>query len=85
MFFESDYALCAPLDVDRSIVQLSTRTFLSGRSLVRDNSPRWNSWYGIISSAIKLKAAINLFCQQYQENGGDLFSEKYWQDIQKLQ
>ena len=39
----------------------------------------------MISTAIKLKTAINLFCHQYQENNDDLLSEKDWQDLQKLQ
>jgi hypothetical protein len=39
----------------------------------------------MISTATKLKTAINLFCHQYQENNNDLLSEKDWQDLQKLQ
>jgi hypothetical protein len=39
----------------------------------------------MISTATKLKTAINLFCHQYQENNDDLLSEKDWQDLQKLQ
>lgn len=61
------------------------RELSGGRNLVRDNSTRWNSWYAMIRTATKLKAAINLFCHQYQENGDDVLSEKDWQDLQKLQ
>ena len=39
----------------------------------------------MISTATKLKTAINLFCHQYQENNDDLLSETDWQDLQKLQ
>jgi hypothetical protein len=39
----------------------------------------------MITTATKLKTAINLFCHQYQENNDDLLSEKDWQDLQKLQ
>jgi hypothetical protein len=61
------------------------RELSGGRNLVRDNSTRWNSWYKMISTATKLKTAINLFCHQYQENNDDLLSEKDWQDLQKLE
>ncbi|KAJ8099457.1 hypothetical protein POJ06DRAFT_257013 [Lipomyces tetrasporus] len=39
----------------------------------------------MISTATKLKTAINLFCHQYRENNDGLLSEKDWQDLQKLQ
>ncbi|KAF1732502.1 putative AC transposase [Beauveria bassiana] len=60
------------------------RELSGGRNLVRDNSTRWNSWYAMIRTAIKLKTATNLFCHQYQENSDDLLLERDWQDLQKL-
>ncbi|KAF1739627.1 hypothetical protein CRV24_001563 [Beauveria bassiana] len=60
------------------------RELSGGRNLVHDNSTRWNSWYAMIRTAIKLKTATNLFCHQYQENSDDLLLERDWQDLQKL-
>ncbi len=72
--------------VQRSTQRIANfRELSGGRNLVRDNSTRWNSWYAMISTATKLKTAINLFCHQYQENNDDILSEKDWQDLQKLQ
>jgi hypothetical protein len=72
--------------IQRSTQRIANFKELSGgRKLVRDNSTRWNSWYSMISTATKLKTAINLFCHQYQENDNDILSEKDWQDLQKLQ
>lgn len=71
--------------IQRSTQRLANfRELSGGRNLARDNSTRWNSWYAMISTAIKLKTATNLFCHQYQENNDDLLSEKDWQDLQKL-
>jgi hypothetical protein len=61
------------------------RELSQGRNLVRDNSTRWNSWYKMISTATKLKAAINVYCIQYQENQEDLLSLEDWKDLQKVE
>jgi hypothetical protein len=72
--------------IQQSIQQIANfRDFSSSCNLVQDNSTYWNSWYTIISTATKLKIAINLFCYQYQKNNNNLLSEKDWQDLQKLQ
>jgi hypothetical protein len=63
--------------IQRSTQRLANfRELSGGRNLIRDNSTRWNSWYIMISTATKLKTAINLFCHQYQENNNDLLLEK---------
>ena len=72
--------------IQRSTQRLANfRELSGGRNLARDNSTRWNSWYAMIRTAIKLKAAVNLFCHQYRANSDDLLTEGDWQDLQKVQ
>jgi hypothetical protein len=68
--------------IQRSTQRIANfRELSGGRSLVQNNSTRWNSWYVMISTVTKLKTAINLFCHQYQENNDDLLLERDWQDL----
>jgi hypothetical protein len=59
--------------------------FSNNRNLARDNSTRWNSWYMMISTAIQLKSALELFFLYYKEVHLDVLLEKDWDDLAKLQ
>jgi hypothetical protein len=47
------------------------KTLSAENGLVRDNSTRWNSWYLMLSKAIRLKEAIDIYCIKYKENEQD--------------
>ena len=61
------------------------RELSQGHNLSRDNSTRWNSWYKMISTAMKLKVAVNVYCTQYQENDADLLLPEDWKHLQQIQ
>jgi hypothetical protein len=74
------------LSIQRSAQRMAKfRQLSQGRNLARDNSTRWNSWYKMISTAIQLKVAVNVYCTQYQENEADLLLPDDWKILQQLE
>ena len=61
--------------IQRSAQRMATfRTLSQGRNLSRDNATRWNSWYQMLQTATTLRAAIDVYCAQYQDNTADILS-----------
>lgn len=72
--------------IQRSAQRMATfRTLSQGRNLSRDNATRWNSWYQMLQTATTLRAAIDVYCAQYQENTADSLSAEDWRNLQKIE
>lgn len=72
--------------IQRSAQRMATFCTLSqGRNLSRDNATRWNSWYQMLKTATTLRAAIDVYCAQYQENTADILSAEDWRNLQKIE
>ena len=71
--------------IQRSPQRLAAfREFSKGWNISRDNSTRWNSWCKMISSALALRKAINLYCLEYNDNTLDQLLPDHWEGLQKL-
>jgi hypothetical protein len=72
--------------IQRSTQRMASfRELSQGRNLSRDNATRWNSWHRMLCTANKLRAAIDVYCAQYQENTADTLSAKDWRNLQKIE
>lgn len=72
--------------IQRSTQRIQEFLSLSGnKHLSRDNSTRWNSWYKMISSAIPLSDAIDIFFHRRPESTLDKLQPEDWTHLQKMQ
>jgi hypothetical protein len=55
----------------------------AGRSLGLDNDTRWNSWYIMLTTGLKLQSAINAYAEKYySELGEDYLSPAEWRVLE---
>jgi hypothetical protein len=63
-----------------------TKEFLSiaNRMIPMDNRTRWNSWYKMISIAIKLEKEVNFYMKNYPDLKDDALEQTDWESLRTI-